>query len=292
VSGFRYDPLARLDKRTNASGLTEVLAYTLPDPNGPAETRIDRTLSGTGVPAMTYRQFLDGLGRSYREESPGKSTETVVVQRSFDARGRLATETIPHFVGTPSPLQRVLAYDPLGRPDEVLDYDGSTRRVFSYLPWETVEEVYFGAISAGNRRSREETSQDGLGRLREVRDYRDAINLGTRYTLRAAYDAADRLREVRDPIAVSSSLCSEYPGGAPCSGQDHVTEIVFDTLGRKTSLADPDAGTWTYEYLCKRSIRAPRRRCARASTRRSPCSASGSAMRSTGRFAARTRSRT
>jgi YD repeat-containing protein len=121
--------------------------------------------------------------------------------------------------------------------------------VFSYLPWETVEEIYFGAISAGNRRSREETSQDGLGRLREVRDYKDAINLGTRYTLRAAYDAADRLREVRDPIATNSGLCSEYPGGAPCSGQDHVTEIVFDTLGRKTSLADPDAGTWTYEYF-------------------------------------------
>jgi RHS repeat-associated protein len=249
VSDFRYDPLARLDKRTNPSALTEAIAYTLPAPGGPAETRVDRTLSGTGVPAHTYKQFLDGFGRTYREESPGKSTETIVVARTFDARGRLATETIPHFSGTPTPLSRALAYDPLGRTSQITDFDGNTKRVASYRPWEVVEEVYFGTISAANRKFREENAQDGLGRLKEVRDYKDAVNLGTPYTIRASYDAADRLREVRDPIAVNSALCSEYPGGAPCSGQDHVTEIAFDTLGRKLSLADPDAGTWLYEYF-------------------------------------------
>jgi YD repeat-containing protein len=60
-----------------------------------------------------------------------------------------------------------------------------------------------------------------------VSEYSDASTLYA--TTQYFYDAADRLRQVKD-------------------AQSNTTSIQYDWLGRKTGMDDPDMGVWTYAY--------------------------------------------
>ncbi len=243
---FGYDTLAHLTRVERASGRVETIDYCPTGYSICTEDVITATLTADASTTLTVKTFLDGLGRTYREEQPGDSSKTVVISRTFDDRGRIATETIPHFSTNLSPLARVASYDALGRIASVLSEDGTTIRTWSYAPWAVVEEVFFGPITPSNRRSYTLRIRDGRRRLNTVYNYENAVSLGTPLVVDAFYDELDRLVEVRDPIANNPSWCA---GLAPnCSVQDHKTFITYDLLGRRTELLDPDSGSWTYTY--------------------------------------------
>jgi YD repeat-containing protein len=64
----------------------------------------------------------------------------------------------------------------------------------------------------------------------------------------AKYDPLGQLYELRDPIANDPSLCSTLAMGSQCATQDHVTEVIWDSFGRRVRIDDPDSGAWTYRY--------------------------------------------
>src|SRR5262249_33955642 len=99
VTSFQYDAFGRATNVSKPStGYLETRIYLLPDAQNPgrtiAETHLVRA-SGD----LVYKTYTDGLGRTFREESPGKQTETVQIDRTYDSRGRVASETLP-YVGT------------------------------------------------------------------------------------------------------------------------------------------------------------------------------------------------
>ena len=190
---------------------------------------------------------MDGLARVHRHESPGAASETVVVERAFDARGYLRAESLPYSSG--APLLRTFSYDALGRPTLALDADGATHRVHGYAPWRVIEETYLGSPTPGNRAERTERSHDGLGRQVRVAQFEDAGR---------GHDALRRHRAVRRGRSAvrgratrsrTTSRCARRSRwGRYCATQDHVTEIWWDTLGRRVRIDDPDSGMWTFRY--------------------------------------------
>ena len=253
ATSFGYDALGRIRITASPTGLRTRVDPFLPGPGGPAETRIQRTLdfADPSTPDLVSNEYRDGLGRIYRTEQPGKATEVIVVERRFDPRGRLSSESMPHFSAETAPLLREFRYDPVGRPTVVIDYDGTTFATHSYAPWRTVEEVYFGDPPnplPADRQRRTERVSDGLGRLIEVRQTELPRTPGTAFSVQAEYDAADRLRTLRDPVAVDEGLCQTHGMGPSCTAQSHTTELYYDSFGNRLRLIDPDVGTWSHAY--------------------------------------------
>ncbi len=247
IEQLGYDVFGRV-KRVDrpASGYLATWSYTFPGPSAPGENAVEMRIHRSGDSDLVGRTHLDGLSRVYREESAGKQTESVSIDRTYDDRGRLRTESLPHSGGAVS--SRVFSWDALGRPKLVLDPDATTRHAWSYAPWTTIEETYFGPPSAGDRVERTERMSDGLGRWVRVASHPDAVTLSDPHVVSAKYDAADRLYEVRDPIANDPSLCASLEMGPACAAQDHVTEIFWDTLGRRVRIDDPDSGIWRFDH--------------------------------------------
>ena len=244
---FGYDALGRVKRvERPASAYVEARSYALSGSSSPGQNTLESRVVRSGFADLVLRQQVDGLSRVYRDESPGKQAQTVVIDRTYDDRGRLRTESLPHFTGS-GPL-RTFAYDALGRQASVLDPDAITQRVTTYSPWIQSEETYFGAATPGNRKERTERTSDGLGRLVRVARYADAVAATTPSVVTAKYDPTGRLYEVRDPIANDASLCTSLGMGERCATQDHVTEVSWDSLGRRVRIDDPDSGVWTWRY--------------------------------------------
>lgn len=170
--------------------------------------RYDRTnASGAERSSVT---FADGLGRTIATRSDGAGGRSVLTARSYDALGRLATETAPHFEGDPEALTHV-EYDVLDRP------------VRTTLPGAgRVSTVAYGrgrvsvTDPGGTTRTR---SFDPFGNLVRMEEGAGGSEVTT-----YAWDALDRLLEIRDA------------GGSQ-------TLVGYDGLGRRISLVDPDTGT-------------------------------------------------
>ena len=179
-----------------------------------------------------------------------EAAETIRTTRSYDERGRLATESMPHFTSAaPEAIRyRSLSYDALGRVRSTLAHDGETQSVSTYGVWETVEEVYFGGPWAGNRQSRVERSLDAHGNLVRVVDHEEPVTLATPFVVTARYDPLDRLVAVYDPIYNDASLCTRYGMGETCRTQSHETYVRYDGLGRRVKLVDADSGPWVFSY--------------------------------------------
>jgi len=242
TSNFQYDVFGRTTRiETPSSGYVETRAYSLPPVAGAGQT-----ITETHRMSLVYKSFTDGLGREYRNESPGKLSETVAVTRTFDDRGRVASESLPFVTGTG--LSRVFSYDAIGRVDGIGEPSGSapegaTSHLFTYQPWLVIDQAYFGTTIQSYTHS----AVDGLGRVVRVGQYLDPATLGWNYLVNATYDPADRLLQVRDPISTNPPIyCTGLP--APCQTQRHTTDLVWDTMGRRVKIDDPDSGIWTFTY--------------------------------------------
>jgi YD repeat-containing protein len=238
-----YDALGRVAEIQHPSGLLETRTYALPSPTGPTETELATTLDDPNGAVLTSTVLLDGLGRQIQVERPGKVGETVRVLSTYDDRGLLLSETLPHYTET-SPLYRTFTWDPLGRPSAVVDADGETRRTSIYDPWQVANEAYFGTESPANRQERTERSFDAYGRLAAVTNYEDAENLSDALMVTAHYDLLHQLVRVDDPIQ-NSAAC---PESTYCPTQIHQTHLAYDTLGRRVWIDDPDSGEWLFRY--------------------------------------------
>ncbi|MDP2958743.1 MAG: hypothetical protein Q8N53_20125, partial [Longimicrobiales bacterium] len=157
--------------------------------------------------------------------------QVVVVNRVYDGRGLLQKESVPHLLTVKVPGQfqsgdwgstgstpgTSHAYDALRRSTQRTLPDGS-HADWSYSGWTTTATDENG--------HKKEYVSDGPGRLVAVREYSDATNY---VTTQYGYDVADQLTSVTDAL-------------------NNQTSIVYDKLGRKTELHDPDMGVWHYSY--------------------------------------------
>ena len=238
-----YDGFGRLKTvegpSTGSPAYREETRYTY----GTPKTTIGKTTTSVAVEQRTdaddsakawhkHCRVFDGRGMIVQEYSDTERGQ-LVVNRHYDGRGLLASESTPRkaicLLGNFSErlwrnnrgFKSTHTYDTLRRPVLVTLPDG-----------ETTEHRYDGwsrsLVDQNDHLKRWDS--DGLGRMTKVSEYTGsdptvALYAETNYQ----YNVVDELTKVTDAA-------------------NNLTTISYDDLGRKTSMTDPDMGSWSYTY--------------------------------------------
>ena len=210
---------------------------------GTPKTTIGKTTTSLAVEMRTddddsakawhkHCRIYDGRGMVVQEYSDTERGQ-LVVNRHYDGRGLLVSESAPRKESclAGSFAERVWRRDRGFKATRT--YDTLRRPVLVTLPdSETTEHRYEGwsrsLVDQNDHLKRWDS--DGLGRMIKVSEYTGsdptvALYAETNYE----YGVADELTKVTDAA-------------------NNLTTISYDELGRKTSMSDPDMGSWSYSY--------------------------------------------
>jgi len=191
-------------------------SYSYPDFNTKVSSRLN----------FEKTEYVDGLGRKYKTVSStedGDDPKDVIAEVFFDERGFTSHESLPHYIDTPLTNISYIRYqyDTRGRVIKTKsDFPGEgsdAESTISYLAPLQVE-------TTDPKGHRKKTVKDVFGNTREVVEYADG-----EYHTYYLYDSQNNLIQLTD-------------------SQGNITSITYDSLGRKTSMNDPDMGQWSYEY--------------------------------------------
>ncbi|MFZ3254253.1 MAG: hypothetical protein WA133_08240 [Syntrophales bacterium] len=151
-----------------------------------------------------------------------------IVTVAIYTMGRVHYSFLPYFENIDTPQWITYEYDQIGRLRKVTNPDGKyTER--KYALWTTT------LIDANFHKKEED--RDAYGRLAQVREYTGASPNFTLYaTTNYQYNTLDNLMQVADTAG-------------------NVTNINYDTLGRKDWMTDPDMGHWSYQYDANGNLR-------------------------------------
>jgi RHS repeat-associated protein len=179
---------------------------------------------------LDHYAYYDDLGRTLQTRVEMEGGWSVASQ-TYDGLGRVERSYLPRLEATagyaaPAGHFGTATYDALGRAVRVDNADG-THVETTYDGWTTT------SIDA-NGHQRVHVS-DAFGQLVRVEEYTGMAGaagfsfLALYATTRYGYDALGHLTTVTDTNGVA-------------------TEMVYDDLGRKIAMHDPDMGDWTYGY--------------------------------------------
>jgi YD repeat-containing protein len=137
VTGQTYDLLCRASRTSDPLGGYVQLSY---QNLGTATTQRTRTETkeATGVSGADWSEdYFDGLGRTYKSLKRGPSAaQTIVGEKTFNARGGVATSTEPYYADASPASFRVTSYE----------YDAADRIVRTELPDGNDVQVEYLAI--------------------------------------------------------------------------------------------------------------------------------------------------
>ena len=238
VTTRAYDRLGRVTRVTLPDGLFTDTAYQYFG-EGVGTQRVQTYWEHTNAPndqvypnspyGELARQWFDGLGRVIKDQQPGTELNYErTTDMTYDARGLLVTQSLPHFA-VPPPFGEAFityTYDELGRVKTVSYPDGR------------VEHTCYGGgatatVDANGHKRR--TARDPYGQVVTVQEYGgEFTNCSPGAGSPAAttaydYDALGNLTRVTD-------------------AQGNFTAMDYDSLSRKIQMDEPDMGTWTYAY--------------------------------------------
>lgn len=240
VTGAAYDAFGRksLERRADGTGMKYAYdwcsgaggtascpsvspvaaAYTITVT--PVAAPIDLSAMSSGAPIGPYiRTYYDALGREIRSESPGfdvgGTSKLIYVDTVYDGYNRVAQKSRPYYAGdTPSFVNYF--YDSLSRVTKTIESDaGGTV---------TLGTSYQGATTVTTNGLNKKTTQvrNAMGTVVRV------INAnGDAFT--TTYDGAGDVVQTQDALG-------------------NTTSLIYDVLGRRTELHDPDLGNQIFTY--------------------------------------------
>ena len=232
-----YDEYARLltlvrpgDNTTYPTASMSYHEASTPSLNNPFWTEAQQRISGSTY--FTMRKYYSGIGQLLQTQvvgaSLGTQTRDILTDTFYDAGGRVYRQTVPYDVATGSNYHvrsttaayTETIYDVLGRTSTIQATDGATTEYYYYDQY--VSNVPYLYTTVTNPKGYDTTTKSDIwGRAVNVTP---PTGPGVSYT----YDAADRL------VTVTR-------GGV-------TTTLTHDFGSRKTQMADPDMGTWNYNY--------------------------------------------
>ncbi|MFH1691505.1 MAG: RHS repeat-associated core domain-containing protein [Candidatus Omnitrophota bacterium] len=217
TSQSTYDSLGRLLYSTNALGEVPT-TYSYPDFN----TKV--TINALG---LTSTQYVDGIGRKYKVISSGEdgdSSRLVSSEAYYNNRGAVEKESIAHYIDEdPSNISYIrYEYDLRGRIKKTIsDFPGTSKDAESTINY--ISPLYTETLDPkGHKKG---TLKDVYGNIAEVTEFTQGGVYKTTYE----YDVQNNLIKLTD-------------------SQNNVSQIWYDSIGRKLKMDDPDMGIWTYEY--------------------------------------------
>jgi RHS repeat-associated protein len=212
VTKYTYDSMHRLLTITRADNAQTVYSYT----DSQKKYSVSYPIQGTVAKVITTN--LDGLGRPITSTTTDSSNNTYTnQQKSYDPLGRHYQVSIPYL--TSPQYWGTTQYDALGRttkrilPDtqqDVLSYSGPT--ITSTDPSGKQTKVQF----------------DGAGRM--ISTFEPDVTNGNSLTIQTSYT-----------YSVLNSVATVTQGSQTRS-------FNFDSMGRLTNEATPEAGTVSYQY--------------------------------------------
>ncbi|WP_207689604.1 toxin TcdB middle/N-terminal domain-containing protein [Desulfonema limicola] len=225
---FQYDVLGRKNKEIQPYDSPDLptveIIYNI-DGTAPEYVKtMKREVSGKSGTLDTY-QFVDGFGNLIQTASESEDPNyQIIADIYYDSMGRVFKQSNPYIaaasgsyhspdIGIPSTVHD---YDAVGRPVKVTNPDNTfIRRNFDH--WKVTEwdeNNHFTSYWF-----------DAYQTLVKVQEN----NEGQTYTTSYFHNPAGELVKIIDH-------------------QNNITEIGYNTLGRKIFMNDPDLGTWRYLY--------------------------------------------
>ncbi len=218
ITAWQYDQLCRPTRADLPGGGFAQNYYTnIGTPTGQwIQTDMP---SPDGVDVLFTRQVFDGFGRVYRDVAKGTPTAAILVDRAFNARSGVATETAPYYNGD-STYTTTFGYDALDRATQRKHPDNNT------IGMSYGFGVAFDKMTVTDELNRPVIlHRDAYGRVVRKDQTLGGGTVSTHYQ----WDLMGRLTGVTDNAG-------------------NQWTYVYDMLGRRISAADPDLGTWTYQY--------------------------------------------
>jgi len=217
ISSTTYDSLGRVLQVKNAYNQV-VSAYAYPDFN---------TKISTNAVGLSSTEYIDGLGRKYKAISfgeDGSSSRQVASETFYNNRGQVQAENLPHYINEdPGQISYTrYDYDIRGRVIKTTaDFPGSSKDAFALVSY--INPLY--AETTDPQGHRKASRKNVWGNVVEVIEF---ISGGVTHTY-YEYDIQNNLTKTTD-------------------NQGNITQIFYDSAGRKLKMIDPDMGTWAYEY--------------------------------------------
>ncbi|GEM_PF-4992714 len=217
VTTTSYDSLGRVTQVTNA--LDQITTtYTYPDFN---------TKTAVNALNLFKTEYIDGLGRKYKTVSQGEDgavARNVVSEVTYNARGLVDSESLAHYENDdPSQISYArYEYDIRGRLKKTIsDFPGTLKDAQSTVNY--ISPLY--AESTDPQGNKKGSRKDVYGNVAEVIEFTQGGVYHTYYE----YDIQNNLTKTTD-------------------NHGNITQIFYDSLGRKLKMIDPDMGAWLYEY--------------------------------------------
>lgn len=207
-------------------------------------------------------EYFDGLGRTYKEIQFGemggatdRAVERVTTLREFDARGQLLWESLPMSAAEMAEgvenYRSTLVYDPLGRVLVSTAPDGSTVKT-EYLSDITriFSKTHLPIVKVLDQACTDTDPGSVCGPRYTASDaygrtvlswVQDIDGSGDELITEYVYDRLGRLIKVIDPGRILS----------PVEGEDRKVakfSYVYDAFGQRISVTDPGLGTWLMDY--------------------------------------------
>ncbi len=246
------DGLGRVTELYDPGGNLPVskFSYTYGTPDNPVSvTRVDQLVERSGRYHTSW-SYSDGAGRTRQQKETAEAPHGYVASAwtELSSRGKpveiydtFTTQTLG-LEEPPGDVPVTFTYlDALGRPVEVQrpptdDLPSGSRVLTYYQPFET--RAYTEKESTlGQLEHPVITRMDGLGRVREVEKYNSVRGELQRLRWRIGYDTRGSITTFGDP---------QWNGDL--TDQRHLRHYTYDSLGRLTTVQDPNAGQTDYAF--------------------------------------------
>ncbi|MHB8742125.1 MAG: RHS repeat-associated core domain-containing protein [Sulfuricaulis sp.] len=216
------------------------------------------TYAGQSVAPTTWTYF-DTLGREmlrtkriYQPDPVGNPSKLhwSSVATTYDSTGRVATTSTPYFSIDPATSQTTLASSRAGTVQTGAIAPGTASTTYDAVDRARTqshpEEPTNGSSSSEWNYSALTTTATNprLFQTQQTKNARDEV---TQIVAPVGQSNALTVTYGRDAVGNITSI-QRTPADGSSAGKLISTGMIYDRLGRKTNLADPDKGGWTYSY--------------------------------------------
>ena len=239
---YVYDPLGRKIKEIREydddSLPTISYSYTI-NGSSPAWIKVIGRKDHGDVNTIDSFSFYDGFGRLVQQKRESEGNHFITNDYYYDSLGKIQRVSNPYLSGSGYSAGNISQYytnfsfDALGRLIETRFPDNTTKLTYpaAFALWVFNQDNPFPWRDNEYNKGRTNIYFDAYQNIIKVVEHKDNIGFGTWYR----YDAQGNLINITD-------------------AQDNQMIYTYDSLGRKTTMVDPDMGTWQYQYDAKGNL--------------------------------------